>query len=65
MMMLSDREIELINGMIEVQLNHAKQCQSIIDRPGDNITMASKQLGWDMERIELLQKIKQYFGVDG
>jgi len=64
MMMLSDREIELINGMIEVQLNHAKQCQSIIDRPGGNITMASKQLGWDMERIELLQKIKQHFGVE-
>jgi len=62
-MTLSDREIELIEGMIEVQLHHAKQCQSIIDRPGGNITMASKQLGWDMERVELLRKIKEHFGV--
>jgi len=50
-MNLSEREIELINGMIDVQLHHAKQCQDIIDRPGGNVVMATKQLGWDMERV--------------
>jgi hypothetical protein len=60
-MNLSEREIELIDGMIEVQLRHAEQCQSIIDRPGGNVNMATKQLGWDMERVELLRKIKQHF----
>jgi hypothetical protein len=63
-MNLSDREIELIDGMIEVQLRHAEQCQTMIDRPGGNAVMATKQLGWDMERVELLRKIKQHFGVD-
>ena len=62
-MNLSEREIELINGMIDVQL-HAKQCQDMIDRPGGNVVMATKQLGWDMERVELLRKIKQHFGVE-
>ena len=62
-MNLSDREIELIDGMIEVQLRHAEQCQTMIDRPGGNSVMATKQLGWDMERVELLRKIKQHFGV--
>ena len=61
---LTTREIELINGMIDVQLDHAKQCQSMIDRPGGNATMASKQLGWDMERVKLLRKIKEHFGVE-
>jgi len=63
-MNLSEREIELINGMIEVQLRHAEQCQAMIDRPGGNAVMATKQLGWDMERVNLLRKIKQHFGVE-
>ena len=62
-MKLTDREIELLDGMIEVQLNHAERCQDIIDRPGGNVTMATKQKGWDMESVELLRKIKQHFGV--
>jgi len=63
-MNLSEREIELINGMIDVQLHHASKCQDIINRPGGNVVMATKQLGWDMERVELLRKIKQHFGVE-
>jgi hypothetical protein len=63
-MNLSEREIELIDGMIEVQLRHAEQCQAMIDRPGGNAVMATKQLGWDMERVNLLRKIKQHFGVE-
>jgi len=51
---LTEREVELIDGMIEVQLNHATQC----DRIG-NRTMAEKQKGWDMERVELLRKLKE------
>lgn len=51
---LTPREIELIDGMIEVQLHHAKQC----DRIG-NRTMAEKQKGWDMERVALLQKLRE------
>jgi len=50
---LTAREIELIDGMIKVQLDHAKQCDSIANR-----TTADKQKGWDMERVALLQKIR-------
>jgi hypothetical protein len=49
----TDRELQLIDGMIEVQLHHAAQCDGIANR-----TMAEKQKGWDMERVALLQKIK-------
>ena len=49
----TDRELELIDGMIEVQLHHAAQCDGIANR-----TMAEKQKGWDMERVALLRKIK-------
>lgn len=50
---LSEREIDLIDGMIEVQLHHAAQCDGIANR-----NMATKQKGWDMERVELLRKLK-------
>ena len=50
---LTARELELIDGMIEVQLDHAKRCDSIANR-----TMAERQKGWDMERVALLQKLK-------
>lgn len=50
---LTARELELIDGMIEVQLHHAAQCDSIQNR-----TMAEKQKGWDMERVELLRKLR-------
>lgn len=49
----TDRELELIDGMIEVQLRHAAQCNVIANRP-----MAEKQRGWDMERVALLRKIR-------
>jgi len=49
----SEREIELIDGMIEVQLKHARTCDSMANR-----TMADKQKGWDLERVTLLEKIK-------
>jgi hypothetical protein len=49
----TDRELELIDGMIEVQLHHAAQCDGIANRP-----MAERQKGWDMERVALLHKIK-------
>ena len=51
---LTVREIELIDGMIKVQLDHAQRCDSIANR-----TMADKQKGWDMERVALLQKLKE------
>ena len=47
------RELELIDGMIEVQIAHAERCDSISNR-----VMAEKQKGWDMERVELLKKIR-------
>jgi hypothetical protein len=47
------REVELLDGMIEVQLHHAAQCDGMKNR-----SMADKQKGWDMERVQLLQKIK-------
>ena len=51
---LTARELELIDGMIEVQLDHAKRCDSIANR-----TMAEKQKGWDLERVALLKKLKE------
>jgi len=51
---LTPREIELLEGMIEVQLHHAAQCDLIANR-----VMADKQKGWDMERVELLRKLKE------
>jgi hypothetical protein len=50
---LSEREIQLIDGMIEVQRNHADRCDNITNR-----AMAEKQKGWDMERVALLEKLK-------
>ncbi len=50
---LTDREIELIDGMIQVQLDHASRCDAIANR-----SIADKQKGWDMERVALLQKLK-------
>ena len=49
----TDRELELIDGMIEVQLRHAAQCDAIANRP-----MAERQKDWDMERVALLRKIR-------
>ena len=56
---LTGREIELIDGMIQVQLDHASRCDAIANR-----SMADKQKGWDMERVALLQKIKDH-GIKG
>ena len=50
---LSAREIELLDGMIDAQLDHAKRCDLIQNR-----LMAEKQKGWDMERVTLLRKLK-------
>jgi hypothetical protein len=47
------REIELIDGMIRVQMDHAERCDHIGNR-----TMAERQKGWDMERVALLQKVR-------
>lgn len=57
---LTPREIELISGMIAVQLDHAMRCDAIANR-----AMADKQKGWDMERVALLQKFKAAHGVKG
>lgn len=40
--------------MIAVQLHHAAQCDAIANRK-----MADLQKGWDMERVELLRKLKE------
>ncbi len=55
--LLSAREIELVHGMIEVQLKHAEQCDRIMNR-----NMAEKQKGWDLERVELLRKVLSVMG---
>lgn len=56
---LTPREIELLDGMIAVQLDHAMRCDAIANR-----AMADKQKGWDMERVALLQKFKVH-GIKG
>lgn len=52
---MTPREIELIDGMIEVQLDHAQRCDAIGNR-----VMGEKQKGWDMERVELLRRIRSF-----
>lgn len=51
-MKLTDREFELLEGMIRSELNHAERCDALRNR-----AMAEKQKGWDMERVTLLKKI--------
>lgn len=53
------REIELIDGMIEVQIEHASRCDTIANR-----AMAEKQKAWDLERVALLEKIKSSRATD-
>jgi hypothetical protein len=50
---LTEREVELIDEMIETQLLHAERCDHMA-----NSTMAQKQKAWDLERVELLRKLK-------
>lgn len=50
---MTERELELIDGMVAVQLDHAQRCDAISNR-----VMAEKQKGWDMERVELLRRIR-------
>ena len=52
---MTPRETELIDGMIAVQLDHAQRCDAISNR-----AMAEKQKGWDMERVELLRRIRSF-----
>lgn len=66
---LSAREVKLINGMIngmiEVQLDHAAYCDTILSRPKGDHKMAKKQKGWDMERVTLLRTLKAAHGIGG
>ena len=55
---LTDREVELVDGMIEVQLSHAERCDHIANR-----RIAAKQKEWDMERVALLRKLKAAHGI--
>lgn len=55
--LLCAREVELIEGMIEVQLHHAELC----DRIGNRV-MADKQKAWDLERVALLRKVLRVMG---
>lgn len=52
-MILTQREIELLDGMIEVQRNHASRCDNL-----NNRIIAEKQKAWDLGRVALLEKIK-------
>jgi hypothetical protein len=52
---MTERELELIDGMIAVQLDHAQRCDAM-----DNRVMGEKQKGWDMERVELLRRIRSF-----
>jgi len=52
---MTERDLELIDGMIAVQLDHAQRCDAM-----DNRVMGEKQKGWDMERVELLRRIRSF-----
>ncbi len=49
--LLSEDEIELLRGMIEVQKDHASRCLSI-----NNRVMADKQRERDFARVRVLEK---------
>ena len=51
---LTQREVELIDEMIETQLLHAERCDHMA-----NSTMAQKQKAWNLERVDLLRKLKE------
>jgi len=51
-MKLTEREKELLEGMIEVQAHHAARCDTIANRK-----MAEIQKRNDLERVKLLEKI--------
>lgn len=53
-MKFTERELEVSEGMIETNLYHAIRCESIANRK-----MADKQKEWDMERVNLLRRIKE------
>ena len=55
--LLTPRELELLHGLIERELWHARTCDAILARPDGNHRMASAQKGWDMERVALLRKL--------
>ena len=50
-MRFTDREVELLEGMIETNAYHAMRAARMETPMGD------KQYSWDMERVELLKKI--------
>lgn len=52
-MELTEHEIELLDDMIEVQKNHAERC---LELKG---SVPERQRKKDLERIKLLEKIKQ------
>jgi hypothetical protein len=49
----TERQIELIDGMIDAQKYHSERMSQIGNR-----VMGDKQIGWNTERIEILQKAK-------
>jgi len=55
-MKLSEREVELLLGMIEVQEHHAARALTISN------PMGKKQHDWDMERVALLKRIIEEIG---
>jgi hypothetical protein len=56
-MKLSDREMELLEGMIEVQLNNRERCEYRMLKPNAS-PMYQRQRAQDQERIDLLLKIQ-------
>tara|TARA_Y100000310_G_C20594798_1_gene769940 strand:+ start:527 stop:733 length:207 start_codon:yes stop_codon:yes gene_type:complete len=62
-MKLTYREKELINGMIEVQMNHAARCThirskvAIIQKQRIGRCLGNSCCQDDLERVELLKKI--------
>lgn len=55
---LTPRELELIDGMISREYAHAAQAKAMQERAGGNHPMAEKQIKWDMERVTLLEKLR-------
>ena len=50
---LTPRELELIDGMIQAQVYRAEQSSRL-----GNKVMGLRQQGWDLERAELLRKLR-------
>jgi len=56
MLEINSREMEVLEGMLQREIDHAVRCETIANR-----TMAERQKAWDLERAHIIRKIINYY----